>query len=120
MIKKESRKFLRLLRKRKIGKKALRNSSRPRLSVYKSSMQVYAQIIDDFKGHTLTSASSLEKEIKVRAKKRIEKAKLVGELLAERAKKIGIKEVVFDRAGYKYHGVVAALAEAARDKGLEF
>lgn len=93
-----------------------------RLSVYRSLNHIYAQIIDDIKGHTLVSASSLDKEFKEKMnhKGNIETAKQVGKLLAERALRKNIKKVVFDRGGYLYHGRIKALAEAAREGGLEF
>ena len=94
-------------------------ADRPRLSVHISNQHIIAQIIDDEKGNTLVSASSLDKELKLK-KLNIEAATKVGESLAKKAKKAGIKKVVFDRGGYKYHGRVKALAEAARENGLEF
>ncbi len=91
-----------------------------RLSVFRSNKYIYAQVIDDSKSSTLVQASSLEKEADAKAPGNTEAAGKVGELLAKRAKKAGIKEVVFDRGGYIYHGRVKALAEAARDGGLKF
>jgi large subunit ribosomal protein L18 len=96
---------------------------RPRLSVYKSLNYVYAQLIDDRKGTTLVAASSLEPTLKSQLGKgtgNLEAAKLVGATIAERAKQAGIEKVVFDRSGYVYHGKVKALAESAREKGLDF
>jgi large subunit ribosomal protein L18 len=95
---------------------------RARLSVFRSSKYIYAQLIDDAKGETLVTASSLEKTTREGAKTgaNIEAAKGVGKLLAERAKEKGIKDVVFDRGGYLYHGRVKALADAAREGGLNF
>lgn len=95
---------------------------RPRLSVFRSSKQIYAQIIDDTEGRTLAAASSLDKEVRdqVAGLKKVEQAKVVGEVLARRAKAHGIDKVVFDRGGYKYHGRVRSLAEGARAEGLEF
>jgi len=95
---------------------------RPRLSVFRSSKQIYAQIIDDEKGVTLVAASSLEKENRETLKTGadIEAAKVVGKLIAERAVAKGVKAVVFDRGAYMYHGRVKALAEGAREAGLEF
>lgn len=119
MIKRKSRQFYRKLRKRRTGKIS-GTSSKPRLTVYKSTKEIYAQIIDDLAGTTLASASSIDKDIKGKAKKGIQKAKFVGQLLAERAVNAGIKQVTFDRAGYKYHGAVKELAQAAREKGLKF
>jgi large subunit ribosomal protein L18 len=95
---------------------------RARLSVFRSSKHIYAQVIDDIKGETLASASSLEKTMREGKKTgaNIDAAKAVGKLLAERAAAKGVKEVVFDRGGYMYHGRVAALANAAREGGLSF
>ncbi|MGI6853259.1 50S ribosomal protein L18 [Mesorhizobium sp. 1B3] len=95
---------------------------RPRLSVYRSSKNIYAQIIDDSKGHTLVAASTLEKDLKGSLKTGADSAaaSAIGKLLAERAVKAGIKEVIFDRGPYIYHGRVKALAEAAREAGLSF
>jgi large subunit ribosomal protein L18 len=95
---------------------------RPRLSVFRSSKQIYAQIIDDEKGMTLASASSLEKANRESLKTgaNIDAAKIVGKLIAERAIAKGLKSVVFDRGGYMYHGRVKALADGAREGGLEF
>jgi large subunit ribosomal protein L18 len=96
--------------------------SRPRLCVFRSLNHIYAQVIDDSIGHTLASASSLDPEIRdvVAGKKKTEVAEMVGTLLARRALNGGIKQVAFDRGGYKYHGRVKALAEAARKAGLSF
>ena len=92
-----------------------------RLSVFRSSKHIYGQVIDDNDGHTLVSASSLNKDKSVLKKgSNIDAAKVIGSLLAEKALKEGISEVVFDRGGYKYHGRVKALADAAREKGLKF
>lgn len=95
---------------------------RPRLSVFRSSKQIYAQIIDDEKGLTLVSASSMEKEKRASLKTgaNVEAAKVVGKLIAERAAAKGIKDVVFDRGAYMYHGRVKALADGAREGGLQF
>jgi large subunit ribosomal protein L18 len=94
---------------------------KPRLCVFRSSKQIYAQIIDDTKGVTLVAASSLEKEQRTAIKgSTIEAAKVIGKLVAERAVKAGLAEVVFDRGGYMYHGRVKALAEGAREAGLKF
>ncbi len=97
-------------------------AGRPRLSVFRSSKHIYAQVIDDQKGETLASASSLEKAMREGGKTgaNIDAAKAVGKLLAERAVKNGVREVVFDRDGYLYHGRVKALADAARERGLSF
>ena len=94
--------------------------SRLRLSVHRSSKHIYAQVIDDLKGETLASASSMEKEMREKTGANIDAAKAVGKLLAERAVKNGVKEVVFDRGSYLYHGRVKALGDAARESGLSF
>ncbi len=96
--------------------------SAPRLCVFRSLNHIYAQVIDDSQGHTLASASTLEPEIKsmVDGKKKTAQSELVGSLVAKRALSQGIKQVAFDRGGYKYHGRVKALAEAARQEGLKF
>ena len=105
-------------------RRALRRSAygRLRLSVFRSSKHIYAQVIDDAKGETLAAASSMEKEIRGDAKTgaNVAAAKAVGERLAARAKEKGVKQVVFDRGAYLYHGRVKALADAAREGGLEF
>ena len=93
---------------------------RPRLAVFRSLNQIYAQVIDDSVGHTLASASSLEQGLRGAKGTKSEQAKAVGKLLGERARKAGVEKVVFDRAGFRYHGRVRALAEAAREAGLEF
>ncbi len=95
---------------------------RPRLSIFRSLRNLSAQIIDDTAGRTLVSASTLDAELQAQLKgmKKTEQAKLVGKALAERARKAGIKWVVFDRGGYKYHGRVKALADASREGGLDF
>ena len=96
--------------------------TKPRLCVFRSLQHIYAQVIDDSRGHTLASASTVDPEIKgeVNGKKSCERAQLVGTLIAKRAVDTGIKQVVFDRGGYKYHGRVKSLAEAARKGGLKF
>ena len=97
-------------------------NGRPRLSVFRSSKQIYAQIIDDARGHTLASASSLEKDARGKLKTGANKeaAAEVGRMIAQRAVEAGVKQVVFDRGSYLYHGRVKALADAAREGGLEF
>jgi large subunit ribosomal protein L18 len=110
-------------RKRRV-RRSLRKlaSGRPRLSVHRSSKHIYAQVIDDGGGRTLAAASSLEKDLRTQLKTGADKAAAaaVGKLIAERAVKAGIKDVVFDRGGYLYHGRVKALADAAREGGLNF
>ncbi|MBX3462406.1 MAG: 50S ribosomal protein L18 [Planctomycetes bacterium] len=97
-------------------------SGRPRLSVHRSLTNISAQIIDDLRGHTLVAASSLEKEVRgaIQGMRKTDIAKKVGALVAERAKRAGVAKVAFDRGAYKYHGRVKALADAAREAGLEF
>ena len=95
-------------------------TQRPRLAVFRSLNQIYAQLIDDSVGRTLASASSLESGVKGSGGTKTEHAKVVGRLLAERAKAAGVRQVVFDRAGFRYHGRVRALADAAREAGLDF
>jgi large subunit ribosomal protein L18 len=109
-------------RHRRVRARVQGSSQRPRLNVYRSVTNIYAQVIDDSVGHTLVSASTIDKEVaaQVEGKKKTEAAKIVGKVLAERAKQAGINTVVFDRGGYRYHGRVAALAEGAREGGLEF
>ena len=120
MIRKVSRNEMRVERHERIRKDLKGTSLRPRLNVFRSNANITAQIIDDEKGVTLVSASTLEKELKITNGGNVEAAKLIGAEIAKRAKKAKIKEVVFDRGGYLYHGRVKALAEAARENGLEF
>lgn len=98
------------------------NHGRPRLSVHRSGMHIYAQVIDDAKGHTIAAASSLDKGLRTSLKSgaNVAAAAAVGKLVAERAKQAGVSEVVFDRGAYLYHGRVKALAEGAREGGLQF
>ncbi len=117
MIKKESRNNARIQRHKRIRQTLSGTQESPRLCVFRSVNAIYAQIIDDSKGVTLVSSSSLELNEK---KNNIETAKKVGKDIADKAKKAKIKTVVFDRGGYQYHGRVEALAEAARENGLEF
>ena len=93
---------------------------RPRLAVFRSNCHISAQVIDDTTGRTLAAASSLEKELRTAGQKKTDEAKSVGRLIAERARSAGIERVVFDRAGFQYHGRIKSLAEAAREAGLEF
>ena len=117
MIKKESKNLMRIKRHRKIRQNLSGTETAPRLCVFRSNSAIYAQIIDDTKGVTLVSSSSLELKIK---NNNLEAAAAVGKDIAEKAKKAKIKTVVFDRGGYIYHGRGKALAEAARENGLEF
>ena len=104
----------------RVRKKVFGAPQRPRLVVTRSARHISAQVIDDTNGRTLASASSMESELRSASVDKSDKAKQVGGLVAERAKAAGIEKVVFDRAGYKYHGRVAALADGARDGGLGF
>ena len=119
MIKKVSRNDARKVRHERVTEKVYGTSECPRLCVFRSNTNIYAQIINDENGSTLVSASSLDKDLKIK-NLNVEAASKVGEALAKKAKKAGIKCVVFDRGGYKYHGRVKVLAEAARENGLEF
>tara|TARA_Y100001934_G_C12371743_1_gene786736 strand:- start:225 stop:572 length:348 start_codon:yes stop_codon:yes gene_type:complete len=101
-------------------RKNLRNTGRPRLSVFRSSKHMYAQVIDDETGTTLACASTLDKEYKGKKTADVDAANEVGKLVATRAKKAGVKQVVFDRGSYAYHGRVKAVADAAREAGLDF
>jgi len=109
-------------RHKRVRKNLSGSAQRPRLAVFRSVTDIYAQVIDDAAGHTLVSASSIDKELreKVKGLKKSEQAKLVGQTVAERAKNKGITAVVFDRGGFKYMGRVKALADGARDGGLQF
>ena len=120
MIKKVSRNEMRIERHKRIRKSISGNEERPRLNVFRSNANITAQIIDDEKGVTLVSASTLEKDLNIENGGNIEAAKKIGAEIAKRAKKAKITKVVFDRGGYLYHGRVKALAEAARENGLEF
>ena len=120
MIKKVVRNDARIARHSRIRNKVSGTKAAPRLNVFRSNNNIFAQIIDDEAGVTLVSASSLESELKLANGGNIEAATKVGELLAKKAKKAKISKVVFDRGGYLYHGRVKALAEAARENGLEF
>jgi large subunit ribosomal protein L18 len=96
------------------------SGARPRLAVFRSLHHIYAQVIDDASGKTLAAASTVEKELRGSKQSKTDEAKSVGRLLAERAKKAGVERVVFDRAGFRYHGRIKSLADAAREAGLEF
>lgn len=122
MIKKENKNLSRKGRSIRVRSKVSGTSDRPRLNVYRSLSNIYAQLIDDVNGVTLASASTLDKDVvaKIEGKNKKEAAFVVGETIANLAKKKGIKAVVFDRAGYLYTGRVQALADGARKAGLEF
>jgi large subunit ribosomal protein L18 len=94
--------------------------SRPRLAVFRSNIHIYAQVIDDGTGKTLAAASTVEKELRGSKSTKTEEAAVVGRLIAERAKTAGVERVVFDRAGFRYHGRIKSLADAAREAGLDF
>ena len=122
MVSKESRQLVRAKKHMKIRNRFSGTAERPRLAVFRSNNHMYAQIIDDTVGNTLVSASTLEKEIKAELEKTnsVDAAAYLGTVIAKRAIEKGIKEVVFDRGGFIYQGKVAALADAAREAGLEF
>jgi large subunit ribosomal protein L18 len=118
----KSRNAARLHRHARVRKKVFGTPERPRLNVFRSISEIYAQVIDDGAGVTLVSASSIDHELreKLSGLKKVEQARLVGELVAKRAKDKGISQVVFDRGGFKFSGRVKALADAAREAGLDF
>ena len=118
MIKKESKNSQRIMRHKRVPKNISGTSEMPRLNVFRSNTQIYAQIINDETGTTLASSSSVQ--LKIKNGGNIEGAKLVGADIAKKAKEANISKVVFDRGGYQYHGRVEALADAARENGLEF
>ena len=122
MIKKKSRAAVREKKHMRIRNRFSGTAERPRLAVFRSNKNIYAQVIDDTEGKTLAAASTTEKDIKGQVKftDNVEAAECVGKVIAERAKAKGIEEVVFDRGGYIYHGKVKALADAAREAGLKF
>ena len=120
MIKKDSRNDNRVVRHERTRNKVVGTSLVPRLSVFRSNSNIFAQIIDDEKQVTLVSSSTIDKELKLENGSNVEAAKKAGELLAKRAKKAKITKVAFDKGGYQYHGRVEALADAARENGLEF
>lgn len=122
MAKIRTNKARRVMRHARVRRKVDGTAERPRLSVYRSLNHVYAQVIDDSRGTTLVSASSLESAVKTQDndKSKVDVAGLVGDLVSERAREKGVSQVVFDRGGYKYHGRVKALADAARKGGLVF
>lgn len=122
MLNRKEQNAKRLRRKQRIRKKIVGTVERPRLTVYRSNQGIYAQLIDDLEGHTLVSASYNDngKRNELSELDKIEQARAVGELLAQRAQAKGIEKVVFDRNGFIYHGRVAALADGAREAGLQF
>jgi large subunit ribosomal protein L18 len=122
LITKVDRNLARKRRHLRVRKRVKGTAERPRLNVYRSNKHIYAQVIDDVKGHTLVSASTLDKELRgvITNGSNVEAARKVGELVAKRALEKGVTSVVFDRGGYLYHGRVQALADAAREAGLQF
>jgi len=120
MIKKPARKIARKKRHLRIRNKVSGTAAMPRLTVFRSNKHMYAQIIDDVKQHTITAAGTRDKDLSLTKTWDVDAAKAVGEAIAKKALALGVKEVVFDRAGYKYHGKVEALADAAREAGLVF
>ncbi|GAA5417674.1 50S ribosomal protein L18 [Paraliobacillus ryukyuensis] len=120
MITKPDKNLVRKKRHRRVRRTLFGTVERPRLNVYRSNKHVYAQLIDDIAGVTLASASTVEKDFDLESTGNVEAAKKVGELIATRAQEKGFNNVVFDRGGYLYHGRIQALADAAREAGLEF
>lgn len=115
----ESKNDIRLRIHKRIRRRVSGTQERPRLAIFRSVNHIYAQLIDDQQGHTLVSAGSIEKDLRGKGGN-VEGAKLIGKTVAHRAKEKGITKIVFDRGGYLYHGRVKALADAAREGGLEF
>jgi len=111
---------IRFKRKRRILSRIEGNQERPRLSIFRSNRNLFVQLVDDLKGHTLVSASTLEEEMSGKVKNTIDGAKTLGGLIAKRALAKNISKIVFDRSGYLYHGRIKALADAAREAGLKF
>ena len=109
----------RVRRHRRVRKKIMGTATRPRLAVFRSNKHIYVQAIDDHAGRTIVSASTTESDLRAGATSTVDAARQVGKLVAERAKAAGITTVVFDRGGFKYHGRVAAIADGAREAGLE-
>ena len=116
-VKTQRRQNIRYRIRRKIG---AGTATKPRLSVFRSNTDIYAQLIDDSKGVTIASASSKDKDIAAQKVTKVEKSKMVGEAIARKASELGIKDVTFDRGGYLYHGRVKSVAEGARQGGLQF
>jgi large subunit ribosomal protein L18 len=119
---KKNRAQARRMRHRRVRAAVVGTPERPRLNVFRSLKHIYAQVVDDNQGHTLAAASTLDRELvpDLSGKSPVERAELVGKLVAKRAQEAGIRTVVFDRGGYRYHGRVKALAQGAREGGLEF
>ncbi|MBC8171229.1 MAG: 50S ribosomal protein L18 [Anaerolineae bacterium] len=121
-IKGKAKREARDRRHRRVRARVSGTTERPRLNVFRSLGNIYAQVIDDIAGTTLVSASTLDSDVstQITGKNKVDSARIVGKVVAERAKNAGVTKVVFDRGGYPYHGRVAALAEGAREAGLEF
>jgi large subunit ribosomal protein L18 len=113
---------LRIRRHRRLRKTVSGNEQRPRLCIFRSNVHIYAQVIDDMAGHTLVAASTTEPDVRkqIEGQSKFDQAQTVGKIVAERALQAGLTKIVFDRGGYRYHGRVKALAEAAREAGLSF
>jgi large subunit ribosomal protein L18 len=120
MSAKDTSRAARIRRHGRVRKKVAGTAERPRLAVFRSLTHIYAQVIDDERGHTVVAASSLEKDLKGTSGNKSARAKAVGEAVAKKAKAAGVEQVVFDRGGNRFHGRVKALAEAARKGGLKF
>jgi len=120
MLSKPNRKENTRKRHYRLRRRLTGTSERPRLSVHRSGKHIYAQIIDDIRSVTVAAASTLDKELRTQSGANVDAARRVGELVAQRAQAAGIKNVVFDRGGFLYHGRIAALADGAREAGLEF
>ncbi|HEY9686420.1 MAG TPA: 50S ribosomal protein L18 [Coleofasciculaceae cyanobacterium] len=120
MLSKPDRKEITRKRHYRLRRRLAGTTERPRLAVYRSGKHIYAQVIDDVRAVTVATASTLDKELRSQSGANVDAARKVGELVAQRAKAAGITSVVFDRGGFLYHGRIAALAEAAREAGLEF
>jgi large subunit ribosomal protein L18 len=122
MAKSKTRAAARIRRHTRVRKTVAGTPEKPRLNVFRSLNEIYAQVIDDEAGHTLASASTIDGELrkKMDSLSKIDQAKLVGQTIAERAQAVGVKQVVFDRGGYRYIGRVSALADGAREGGLQF
>ncbi|SDN58869.1 large subunit ribosomal protein L18 [Fictibacillus solisalsi] len=120
MITKADKNVARKKRHARVRRSVIGTAERPRLNVFRSSKHIYAQLIDDVNGVTIASASSMDKEVGIENGGNVEAAKAIGEAIAKRGSEKGVKVVVFDRGGYLYHGRVKALADAAREAGLEF
>lgn len=120
MVKKKSRAEVRAKKHKRMRYHLAGTAAKPRLSVFRSNKHMYAQVIDDDRGHTLVSASTLDKSLKLEKTSDVEAAKALGEAIGKRAVDAGIKEVVFDRGGFIYAGKIKAMADAAREAGLDF